>query len=161
MEAKALTTFELEELRLVQQRLVLIVPSARMICIMKNANANPHSYQLPSIDLEARLEIRLAKGASKLLKCADLIEIRRDDRTIRELPSCQCLKCFLRGFRGIVFDVNLSHTGRLSAAARRSGDLHLENFAILLAFLLDIFADFYTPNISWDHECIRCDDDLP
>ena len=74
-----------------------------------------------------------------------LREIRRDDSAIREFPPRQRSQRLPRRRRRVELDVDLAHTGRLSASARGTGDLDLQHVAVLLAFFLDVFANFWQP----------------
>ena len=71
-----------------------------------------------------------------------LREVRRHNSPILEFPSRQRLQRLPRSLHAVILDENLAHTVGLPAAAAGAGDLHLEHFAVFLAFFLDVFADF-------------------
>lgn len=62
--------------------------------------------------------------------------------SIRELPASKRLQGLFGRGSILILEVDLAHSGGLSAATRRAWDLQGKNFAILGAFLHDVFNDF-------------------
>lgn len=77
-----------------------------------------------------------------------LREQGRDDRPIRKLPSGQSAQRLLRTLVRIVLDEDLADAGRRPTWAGRPRDLQVEDRAVLGAFLLDIFFDFWKRGVS-------------
>jgi hypothetical protein len=71
-----------------------------------------------------------------------LRKVCRNNGAIGELSTGQSSKCLACGFWSVEFDENLADSIGLSASAGRSRYLHIKNLAILLTFLLHIFANF-------------------
>lgn len=79
------------------------------------------------------------------LPCVDvkvfLAEEGSDDRPVREFPASQRSERLRRRSRILELDVDLANTGALSGACR-AGHLRVEKFAVLSAFVLDVFENF-------------------
>lgn len=68
-------------------------------------------------------------------------ELRRDNRSPRELSSSKSLDSALCGLGVLVLDVDLADT-ETGAGTCRARDLCFDNGAVFLAFFFDVFLDF-------------------
>lgn len=73
-----------------------------------------------------------------------LREISSDHSAILELAARQSLQRLPGTVRAFILDEDLTDAIGLPAATAGARDLHLDHFAVLFAFLLNVFADFYT-----------------
>ena len=109
------------------------------------------SRPLPSIDLEVLLSSHKPRDLQAKKKQRDkgqshLREIRRDNRPIGELSTCQRLQRLTRRIRVVVLDEDFTDASRLPATTAGAGHFDFENRAIFLAFLFDILDDFCRQN---------------
>ena len=106
-----------------------------------NLDCHRSSLALPCINVVALLGKYQSRRTHRT-NFTYLREIGRDDSSICELTSCQCLQCLARGIWCVKFDENLADTIGLSAPTAWPWDLHVKNWAIFGTFFFDVLEDF-------------------